>query len=209
MQLRGGAGSRLGARARALRALAALGGAGALVAAASGCGGESPTAEPPRVDAAAFERDVYPVLLADCGYPACHGDAGRFYRVWGPGRARLDARTPLYDPPTPAELAASFDRARSMLSGAARPEDALLVRKPLEVNAGGAAHQGRDALGRDVYADREAPGWRTIAAWAGVRGDGTRDGGTGRDGGTPGDGGGADGGDDASADAAPDDGGGP
>jgi hypothetical protein len=143
---------------------------------AAGCGGEPPTAEPPPVDAIAFERDVYPVLLADCGYPACHGDVGRFYRVWGPGRTRLDRRTATYDPPTAAEVAASLDRARSMLAGAARPEDALLVRKPLEVNAGGAAHQGRDALGRDVYGSRDAPGWRTIAAWAGVRLETTADG---------------------------------
>jgi hypothetical protein len=42
------------------------------------------------------------------------------------------------------------------------------VRKPLEPSVGGAGHMGVDSLGRNVYATRADPGWRAIAAWAGV-----------------------------------------
>lgn len=134
----------------------------------TGCVGEAPVAEPPEVDRARFEREVYPVLLRDCGFPACHGDTSRFFRVLGPGRTRLDPTTGLYAAPTSAEIDATYDRARSMLSGAPEPRQALLVRKPLEASAGGAAHMGRDALGRNVYASTDAAGWRAIAGWAGV-----------------------------------------
>lgn len=129
---------------------------------------EAPVAQPPEVDRARFEREVYPVLLRDCSFPACHGDSDRFFRVFGPGRTRLDPRTPIYEAPSDEEIDAAFDRSRSMLVGASEPSDAWLVRKPLETSAGGAPHMGRDSLGRDVYATRDEPGWRAIAAWAGV-----------------------------------------
>jgi hypothetical protein len=154
LQLRPGAGAFAGPLALA-----------ALIA----CTGETPIAEPPEVDRAAFEAEVYPVLLRDCAFPACHGNPARFFRIYGPGRTRLDRRSGTYAPPTGAELDAAFDRARSMLSGAPDPARSLLVRKPLEASAGGAAHMGTDALGRNVYASTEDPGWRAIARWAGVR----------------------------------------
>jgi hypothetical protein len=133
-----------------------------------GCASEAPIAEPPVVDRARFETEVYPVLLRDCGFPACHGDPDRFFRVFGPGRTRLDPASGLYAAPSTEEVDAAFDRARSMLSGVPDPRQSLLVRKPLEASAGGAAHMGRDALGRNVYASTADPSWRAIAAWAGV-----------------------------------------
>ena len=124
---------------------------------------------PPEPDRCAFDRDVYPVLARDCGFPSCHGSADRFFQVWAPGRARLDPETAILAAPTEAERARSYDRARSML---ATPGDAEppLLRKPLARSAGGGAHMGRDALGRNVYPDREAEGWRVLATWA--RGEG-------------------------------------
>jgi hypothetical protein len=134
----------------------------------AGCGGESPIAEPPEVDRDAFEAEVYPILLRDCGFPACHGDRDRFFRVFGPGRTRLDEGTATYAAPTDEELDATFDRARSMLAAAPDPRQSLLLRKPLEASAGGGAHQGLDALGRNVYAGTDDPSWRILAAWAGA-----------------------------------------
>jgi hypothetical protein len=133
-----------------------------------GCGGEAPIAQPPDVDRARFEAEVYPILLRDCGFSACHGDPDRYFRLFGPGRTRLDAATTLYAPATTEEIDASFDRARSMLAGVTDPRQALLLRKPLESSAGGAAHQGLDALGRNVYASTEDPAWQVLAAWAGA-----------------------------------------
>jgi hypothetical protein len=109
---------------------------------------------------------VYPILVRDCGFPACHGSADRFFRVFGPGRTRLDEATTITAPATAAELDATYDRARSMLSGAASAESSLLVRKPLEVDLGGAPHMGVDQHGRDVYATTEAGGYVALLEWA-------------------------------------------
>jgi hypothetical protein len=139
-----------------------------VVCVASGCVDSERFAEPPGVDRARFEAEVYPILLRDCGFPACHGDSDRFFRVHGPGRTRLDPETLPYDAPTAAEIDATFDRTRSMLAAVPDPRESLLLRKPLEASAGGGAHMGLDALGRNVYASREDPSWQAIAAWAGA-----------------------------------------
>lgn len=132
------------------------------------CRDDERIAQPPELDRARFDAEVYPLLLRDCGFPACHGDRDRFFRVFGPGRTRLSADTSLYEPATAAEREATFDRARSMLAAVPDPTQSLLLRKPLEERAGGGAHLGLDALGRNVYASTEDPAWQTIAAWAGV-----------------------------------------
>ncbi len=149
----------------ALRLLAA---SAALLAA--GCSAPVPDAQPPPVELCAFERDVYPVLARDCGFAACHGDPARFFRVWAPGRTRLDPVLGPFAPATPEEIEETYDRARAMLATADGPEESLLLRKPLESSAGGAAHMGIDAAGRDVYADRDAPGWQALSSW--VHGEG-------------------------------------
>lgn len=137
-----------------------------LALAAWACADAQPPAGPPEVDRGAFGAAVYPVLLRDCGFPACHGDPSRFFQVHGPNRTRLDPSTPLDDPPSRAEIDAAYERARSMLASAASPESSLLLRKPLEVDLGGAPHMGIDDFGRDVYASRDASGYQTLLAWA-------------------------------------------
>jgi hypothetical protein len=134
----------------------------------SGCVESERFAQPPEVNRERFEAEVYPILLRDCSFPACHGNTDRFFRVHGPGRTRLDPETLPYDAPTTAEIDATFDRTRSMLAAVPDPRESLLLRKPLEASAAGGAHMGLDALGRNVYASREDPSWQTIAAWAGA-----------------------------------------
>jgi len=152
-----------GSSGRALRVLGTLGLLGL-----AACSDPERLAQPPDVDRAIFEAEVYPILLRDCGFPACHGDGDRFFRVHGPGRTRLDPSSLPYDPPSTEEIDATFDRARSMLSGVPDPMQSLLLRKPLEAAAGGGAHVGLDALGRNVYASTDDPSWQAIAAWAGA-----------------------------------------
>ena len=123
----------------------------------------------PVLDPAAFEGEVYPVLLRDCGFPACHGSQDRFFRVFGPGRARLDPETRLGAPVAREEIDAAYERARSMIESAETGAESPLVRKPLAVGQGGASHSGTDSRGRDVYASRDDPGLVAIAQWA--RGD--------------------------------------
>ena len=138
---------------------------GALVL-AGGCDATSPRAGLPDLDADVFGSQVYPILVRDCGFPACHGTPDRAFRVFSPGRARLDEMTLLSDPPTAAEIDDALGRSLSMLADAPRVEESLLLRKPLSASAGGAAHGGMDSFGRNVYPDRLDPAWQTIAAWA-------------------------------------------
>lgn len=131
-----------------------------------GCALPGAAGEPPSADAAFFEAEVYPLLLRDCGFPACHGTEGRFFAIYGPGRARLDPETGVYDPVTPVELALTYDRARSTLSLPAA--ESPLLRKPLSVRAGGAGHRGDDDWGRALFESVDDPRYRTLARWAGL-----------------------------------------
>ncbi|MEM9191396.1 MAG: hypothetical protein AAGF12_19650 [Myxococcota bacterium] len=131
-----------------------------------GCADTALEAEPPELDRAVFETQVYPVLLRDCGFPSCHASSDRFFQVYGPGRTRLDPSVGLNDAPTPDELSQAFDRSRSMAASTPVPEESLLLRKPLAEEAGGAGHEGLDAFGRNVYLDPTDPGYRVLVCWA-------------------------------------------
>jgi hypothetical protein len=135
------------------------------------CACSAPESEPKptfaRREFKQFQRDVYPVLLRDCGFAACHGAPDRFFRVWGPGRSRLATGTGVPEPfdlPTGAELSTSYSLALSMIDEA-HPERSLLMRKPLAVAAGGAGHLGVDSFGRDVYRTTEDSGFVALAGF--------------------------------------------
>jgi hypothetical protein len=125
----------------------------------------------PEPDPLIFETDAYPILLADCGFVACHGRSDRFFQIYGPGRARLSASTLPHDPPTAEELAFSYTRAVSMLAGPEGIRASPLLRKPLAPRAGGAAHRGDDAWGASVYLTKRDPRWETLFFWAITGGD--------------------------------------
>jgi hypothetical protein len=137
-----------------------------LIASFSGCVNGEADPLPPAPDRALFEQMAYPVLLRDCGFPACHASSERFFQVFGPGRVRMDLQVDIFDPATPIEMQHSYERARSMLLSAPNTEASLLLRKPLEMEAGGAGHQGRDSLGRDVYPSRADAGYQALLSWA-------------------------------------------
>jgi hypothetical protein len=116
-----------------------------------------------------FQREVYPVLLRDCAFSQCHGARDRFFRVWGPGRERLASPMTGILPeafglPAGHELSSSYALAQSMIDEA-RPEESLLLRKPLAVEAGGAGHLGVDKYGRDVYRTKRDAGYIALARW--------------------------------------------
>jgi hypothetical protein len=129
-----------------------------------GCASVVEEPGPPERDRAVFDERVWPVLVRDCGFSECHGSAERFFRVLGPGHERLDPAMRLADPVTPAELQLSYDRARGMID-ASDPAQSLLLRKPLEVAAGGAGHEGTDRYGRDVYRSVQDPNFRVLVDW--------------------------------------------
>ncbi|MDX2091200.1 MAG: hypothetical protein SFX73_25300 [Kofleriaceae bacterium] len=127
---------------------------------------EGEALEVPAADAARFRTEIYPMLLADCGFPACHGTRARFFSVFGPGRTRLDPATAPYDPATPDELAVSYTRARSMLLSPDGVRRSPLLRKPLAVEVGGAGHEGVDVWGGNVYASKQDPRFQALFFWA-------------------------------------------
>lgn len=126
---------------------------------APGC--DDPQVRVPAPDPAAFRTTVYPVLLRDCSFAGCHGDPRRPLFTPGPGRVRLDPTLDVLDPPTAAEIELSYDRARALLLREG-DEPPPLLHKP----TADAAHRGRDAAGRNVYDDPEAPGLLVLTQWA-------------------------------------------
>lgn len=115
----------------------------------------------PAPDRALFGAEVYPVLLRDCSFPACHGDPRRPLFVPGPGRTRLGEPESLLDAPTREEVDLAYDRARAWLL-AEGDEPPPLLHKP----GPRAAHEGRDEHGRNVYEAPDAPGLATLTRWA-------------------------------------------
>jgi len=108
--------------------------------------------------------DAYPVLMRDCGFHTCHGSEDRQFRIYGPGRARLDDDTRAYDAVTGDEISLSFGLALSMIDPE-HPERSPLLRKPLALEAGGAPHDGVDEFGRNIYRTVNDEGYLTIARW--------------------------------------------
>jgi hypothetical protein len=130
----------------------------------AGCADETTELVVSTPDRATFETEVYPVLLRDCAFHACHGSTDRFLQVFGPGRGRIAPELKPLDPTAPIEIQHSYDRARSMID-AQRPERSLLLKKPLATEAGGSGHEGADELGRNVYQAKSDPGYAAIQRW--------------------------------------------
>jgi hypothetical protein len=133
----------------------------------------------PSPDGEQFVKQVYPLLLRDCAHVGCHGMPERFFQLYGPGRARIpmaqmspDARMELdyTDPANFDEVMHSYQRTLSMLASAEQVEDSLLLRKPLETQAGGQGHKGVDDLGRNVFASKADASWQLLLTWSKTRG---------------------------------------
>jgi hypothetical protein len=129
---------------------------------AQGCGDpQTDPYEPADRDFREFQR-IYPVLVRDCGFHACHGGEDRPFRIYGPGRARLDDDERAFDRVTGDEVSLSFSLTLSMID-AKDPAESLLLRKPLAVEAGGVGHHGVDRYGRDVYRTANDEGYLRLA----------------------------------------------
>lgn len=132
-----------------------------------GCAGDSGwDGQLDQPDFSMFEAEVYPVLLRDCAFDACHGARHRYLYVMGPGRPRWSPELEADDPADPREVQLSYERARSMLTTADPVTQSLLLLKPLSIESGGASHKGTDNLGRDVYQSVEDNGYQVLLRWA-------------------------------------------
>jgi hypothetical protein len=130
----------------------------------SACGDEGKGWQKPRRDFMAFQSDVMPVLLRDCAFSTCHGAPERFFRVWGPGRTRLNPLTRAFDIMTGDEASLNLQHAVSMIDNT-NPSRSLLLRKPLAMEAGGAGHLGADKFGRNVYRTVNDDGYLKLSRW--------------------------------------------
>jgi hypothetical protein len=133
----------------------------------------------PSPDGEQFVNEVYPLLLRDCAHVGCHGLPERFFQLYGPGRARIPmeqmnpaTRVELdyTDPANFDEVLHSYQRTLSMIASSELVEDSLLLRKPLEAQAGGQGHKGVDDLGRNVFASKQDAGWQLLLAWSKTKG---------------------------------------
>ena len=131
-----------------------------------GCESDTWKGDVPAADPVMFQSAVYPLLLRDCGFNACHGGEHRFFEVYGPGRVRLNPLEKPDTPATPVEIDITYRRAVSMLITQGPIEHAPLLTKPLEAARGGAGHKGVDDFGRNVYATTKAAGYQTLLTWA-------------------------------------------
>lgn len=143
-------------------------GALALLAAAllltSACGDEASGLSIANPDRMMFDAQVYPILVRDCGFHACHGTHERFYQVFGPGHGRIRPELGPFDATTPEELEHSYRRAVSMIDTSDLASSLLLV-KPLSSGDGGVGHEGVDLLGRDVYQSRLELSYTILEQW--------------------------------------------
>jgi hypothetical protein len=113
---------------------------------------------------------AYPVLLRDCGFPACHGSEERLFQVWGPKRHRwgndpIDLPAEQERARIGIELQKTFDMAIGFVD-INDPGNSLLLRKGLDAQAGGTGHLGLDKFGRNVYRSGASSGYVALAKWA-------------------------------------------
>jgi hypothetical protein len=126
-----------------------------------------------RRDTSQFEHEVWPVLMRDCGFHACHGSPDRFFRVFGIGRARLfpeDEQLPNSGQIKAMSNHVALERDYTLQFALAMidpvdPSQSLLLRKPLAIEAGGSGHFGMDKFGRNVYRTTDSAGYLTLARW--------------------------------------------
>lgn len=142
-----------------------------------GCTQENGPLDLPALDTSLFRCEVQPVLAKQCATPACHGSNERYYRLYARNRLRygideLDRADPLSE----FEVQANYDATRAMLLGLGRPEESMLLKKPLDERAGGYYHGATVVFGRNsgynVFSSPTEPEFERLERWArGAEGD--------------------------------------
>jgi hypothetical protein len=133
-----------------------------------GCeGGLEDRAPLPPLDEAYFRCHVQPVLTESCSMFACHGDGSRYFRIYARNRLRYgiageaQRNAQLND----AERAFNFASARAFIDVSAR-DRSLLLKKPLEIDAGGAFHRGATLYGAgNVFSTEKSADYQTLLKW--------------------------------------------
>ena len=131
------------------------------MAATGGCTNTDGAMKSETVDVATFVQEVQPVFAKRCANPSCHGSGRRPLEVFAVHTHRLDPAHVYLDAPlTETELERNYHRASAFVLEIDRPEQSLLLLKPLARAAGGARHGG-DA----VFSDRESAEYQALERW--------------------------------------------
>lgn len=114
-----------------------------------------------------FRCRVQPVLTKSCSAFACHGDARRYFHLFGRNRLRSAGTEEERNAFMRAEERAfNFDAARAM-ANAENPDKSLLLLKPLGAVSGGYFHGALDFGTSNVFINKDDPDYKTLAAWVG------------------------------------------
>ncbi len=119
------------------------------------------------LDEAFFRCRVQPIVTKTCSTFVCHGNGARFFTVFARNRLRLGGDETgrnafLRD----SERAFNFESALTMVD-IDRPEQSLLLLKPLDVSVGGYYHVGAHEPfgGTDVFLDPDDPEYQVLVDW--------------------------------------------
>ncbi|MBK9033262.1 MAG: hypothetical protein IPL61_18650 [Myxococcales bacterium] len=136
----------------------------ALATAALGCSVPDDEVVVPDADPVVFKDAVYPILLRDCAFTACHGNPDRFLAVFGPGRAAARGHRPRRAGHRRG-AGRHLHRTRSMLMSPAG-SSARRSCKPLAEADGGVRHRGTDPWGNAIFPSKDDPRFVVLAQWA-------------------------------------------
>jgi hypothetical protein len=146
-----------------LRRTLAIGLLGLLPACESGLTDKAPL---PTLDEAYFRCNVQPILTQNCAMLACHGTPDRYFRLYARNRLRYgiageeERGVKLNE----GEAKHNFDATRAYVD-LAHPEESMLLRKPLESDAGGFYH-GATLFGKsNIFPDTKWAEYKTILDW--------------------------------------------
>ncbi|MFT3770038.1 MAG: hypothetical protein QM820_31810 [Minicystis sp.] len=120
----------------------------------------------PDLDEAYFRCHVQPILSKNCATFACHGTADRYYRLFARNRLRygISGEDQRNSPLNDAERKHNYDATRGFVD-VDKHDDSLILRKPLESDAGGYYH-GATKLGTsNVFPTIESAEYKVILKW--------------------------------------------
>jgi hypothetical protein len=148
-------------------ALALLLCAAPAVVALGGCEkGLTDAAPLPELDEAYFRCHVQPILSKNCATFACHGTPERYYRLYARNRLRYGIageheRNSLL---RPEERKHNYDATRAFVD-VDEAEGSLILRKPLESDAGGLYHGATKIGMSNVWPDMTVTEYKTVYKW--------------------------------------------
>ena len=127
---------------------------------------DNPPQALPDLDVAFHRCRVQPIVDARCSTLACHGDVRRPFHSFTRNRMRLVGTNLQRNLPLSAEeLQLNYDSAIGFADPEV-PEESWLLLKPLDADAGGYYHRGKELYSAgDVFLDVEDPDYVTLSAW--------------------------------------------